>query len=336
MRIVVNPVKGDPYLVEVDDDGNISDLKHSIYITNGFQPSSMNIVFRGKILGDDTTLKQNKLHDMSKIFLAVQKSSKPPKRIKSAPQRSKFFREENLTHDQISELVDSLKKSNPKEQHLFNDVDTIEDLFKLSKNPEANLARQRSIDQVMDMNEMQVGGFQELVQRYYLIENIIEKSQEATDRLTIGKTVIPDAATKPSTEKLPTPYGLEAKLKFLTTLLDNIPKDHPNRFMLETFSLLIGKSLEFQNANEDDGSGKGKKRIFDPFGEPSFFSPPETNDNDEDYDPFAKGTEEPDFTQIFHTKSPKEPRKKKPVRRLPRKRKNPFSDSSSDDSMGVD
>jgi hypothetical protein len=326
MKIIVAPVNSDPYIVDVDNNGRIADLKRSIYIVNGHAPSLMNIVFRGKILDDETTLIQNKLHDMAKVFLAIKKSKKHIRRTNSAPERSKLFQKDPFTHDQLSDIVETLKKQNPKAQHLFNDADTIEDLFNSTQDPEVNLARQRALDHLMDMDEMQIGGFQSLVHRHNLIENILEQSQESLDRLTIGKTVIPKSPQEPSTKKLPTPYGPEAKLKFLMTTLENIPEDHPNRVLIETFIFLFSKTLELDRRGGEEESGDKPK-------------PP---------NPFANGgllfgqeeehlmkPKHPVFNQIFHPRQQKETQKA-PFRRLIPPQKDNFSDSDSDDGMGVD
>ena len=58
----------------------------------------------------------------------------------------------------------------------------------------------------MDKDEMHIGGFRELVRRYNLIEEIIDKNQEQVFNQTKTPTVIPDkpaAPQKPAAEARP-------------------------------------------------------------------------------------------------------------------------------------
>ena len=228
MKIVVVPRKMEPFMVEVDGaESTVSELKEKISNTCGIKTENQTLVVKGKVIEDGPKLQEFKLHNMSKVFLALKKDKNPKK-----PKQQVFNRDEPPIYDimrkasteDISNCIESLKKMLPEYSYMFNDVETVEEILSESKNPDAQLEKQRALDRMMDKNENEPSGFQELVSRYYKIEEILEKNAENAAALFKTKTVIPERPESPSTTRLPSPFGVEAAISSLLRIFQILPE----------------------------------------------------------------------------------------------------------------
>lgn len=330
MRIIVSPVRDESFLVEVQDTGTVSDLKHEIYIMFGYIPQNQTIVYKGKVLDNETQLKTKGIHEMSKVYMTYKK----PKVVKRN-RNSNFAPSLLATHlanvEDLTECIEALKQRNPKASYVFNDAETVSELVQKTLDPEIQLQRQREMDIVLDSQEMHAGGFQELVSRYHLIEEVYENSQLENEKLIKTETVIPQRPAHPSTTKLPTPYGFEAKLSLMMSLLKNMSPDNPNRHLMETLVSICAQSIvantnETEEESDEFGSvGRMSPRMRNHASHVgySFFDQRGFNEDLEQEEP------QPVFPQIFHL--PKNSHN-------PSNRRTPFSnhEPSSDDEFSVE
>lgn len=334
MRIIVSPAKEEPFLVEVEDTGTIADLKHALYVDHGYVPANLSIVFRGIVLEDGITLKSRGINDLSKVFIAY-KRPKKPKRNKAIALPNSFLPASLSTVEDISECLKMLKQKNPKASYVFNDAETVSELVQRNLDPEIQLQRQREVDIILNHQEMHIGGFQEMVNRYRLIEEVYENAQADYEKILKTETVIPPTPAHPSTAQLPTPYGFEAKLHLMEALLKNMDPNNPNRTLIETFIKICSQTKSQKNTREPDeeeeesseySSVSRVRSKFQNHGNHvgfSLFDHHHFDDNIEDKEP------QPVFPQIFHiTKNPSSP-SDRPTR---------FTnhDPSSDDDLGVE
>ena len=249
MRFIISQIKGEQFLVIVPDTADVIRLKEAINNVTRKPLNLITIVYKGKVIDENLQLSAYGLKDMSKVFVAYKHEQNTKK--KNQNYYGSSFTELSVPSECITSTIEHIKQKNPKAMHIINDAETVEDFITRSKEPDVFLARQRALDRIMDKGEMHVGGFQELVQRYYLIEEILEKNEEQLSFIPQAPTVIPDSPKEPSTAELPTPYGFEAKLQTLNAVLQNTPQNHINRAIIEGFVNLFSNLPKSNSLNND-------------------------------------------------------------------------------------
>ena len=303
MKIVVVFRQKDPFIVEVDSlDSDVSELKQKIFVVSGIKPQNQTVVVKGKILEDNHKLKEFNLREMSKVFIAIKKEEKKPRSIPMSNKKEAAFLKMmgSLSSDKLAECIETLKKTNPEYSYLFNDVDTVEELLMESRNPEGHFEKQRSFDRMMDRNESEPGGFQELVSRYYKIEEILEKNElAAQSELYQQETIIPEKPDAPSTTSLPSPFAIENTIssifKFFQLFTDKSEKNGKNglKNLMSVLSLLSmlseyesdqnspkpsSISSPFLKKPKPANNGNNNNPFAQPFGPSSLFSPKAKDD----------------------------------------------------------
>ena len=271
MKIIICPVKSDPFFVEIENvESSIDDLKNKIYLTAGIKPENQILIVKGKILEGNTSIKEHNLKNMSRVYISIKKDNKKVQKPVSNPKELAILKMLRKTStEDLANCLESMKKMLPEYSYLFNDVDTMEEILSESKNPEAQFEKQRAIDRMMDRNENDPDGFQEMVSRYYKIEEMLDKNSESLSNLLDQQTVIPDKPKAPSTTKLPTPYGIEAALSSFFVLLKALPErvgsgSKPNQSLFSSLA-----SMASLMAMDNQSQKNEEKDITQPLIEPS-------------------------------------------------------------------
>ena len=267
MKIVVVPRKTDPFMVEVEsDESTVGELKEKISNTCGIKSENQTLVVKGKVLEDTQHLNEFKLHNMSKVFLAIKKdknpSKKPRRQVSNFEESPLVEMMRKTSTEDISNCIESMKKMLPEYSYMFNDVETVEEILSESKNPDAHLEKQRAIDRMMDRNESEPSGFQELVSRYYKIEEILEKNTENAAALFKQKTVIPEKPDAPSTTRLPSTFGLEAAISSLLRMFRILPDRNDSDTDSEPLGRDLFSSLEQMYSNSSNSESEETPSLF--------------------------------------------------------------------------
>ncbi|OHT09042.1 hypothetical protein TRFO_22209 [Tritrichomonas foetus] len=133
---------------------------------------------------------------------------------------------QNELHSPLMEsLLKKMREKSPKFGHAINDDDTIAENYAAFRDPRLKLELFKTADRTMDMTEMRIGGFRDLVKHHQLVEATIDEAMNsymATVRPSVNaKTVIPEKPSEPCCE--PLNMDLRSDNGIVMTLLMTLP-----------------------------------------------------------------------------------------------------------------
>jgi len=206
MIVVVHEKGGNEFCVKCEENFSVEQLKKQIYIFAGHQIENQRLIRKGKILHNSEILRDLEIKDMSKVYLVARNVKKPKQEPKQGFDLFDTLMKspsDSFTKEILS-LAHKMKEKNPEIQNSINDDDTIEELIQTMKDPSARLERLRSIDRIMNANEMICGGYKDIIHQHYMIEDLYDDmlDDHCFSKPTIP-TVIPEKLDCPSNTQLP-------------------------------------------------------------------------------------------------------------------------------------
>lgn len=307
MKIEVCPTRGSKFMIIVDHTATVKQLKEAIALTVGTNPNNISCVHHGEIMIDENPIKVYHLHNKSKVYISIKSSStKKQKIFIPAPTNEQI--NQSFGGMSVADYLEHLKLKNPKISHLINDEDTVLEIMSTISDPAVNFEKLKMTDRMLDKDEMVAGRLMDFYHNALMVEELYESMLEPANT---KETVIPDKASEPSTEALPTINPYEKKLLILEELISRNPINSNSRKLAEALLDLCRKCYkEKENMVE---------KVFDKETDDSFF--------------FGEAPKSKPFRQVFHTPSGDQTYETTSYRRI---QKPKATDESDDPDLGVD
>lgn len=280
MKIVIKQLRDSPFLIEIIETMTILDVKTTISQINGILPRFQQLILRGNVLDNSTSVESLRLREMGSLYLVAKAPKKPkacglPKLLSQASSNG------------FCSLIDSLRENNPQLAFVFNDRETISENLEAYRSPQTRFELLKSFDRTMNLAEMRVGGFQDIVKHHQYVETTLETLMEQCRPERIIPTVIPKAPKGPSTDPLPNPFFTDSSLDslFIFSSLDSNTNElqiDQTKSALAILGLIFANKKEFMEQSDDEKEKDPPERaestpyvqIFHDEGNTKVFPPP--------------------------------------------------------------
>lgn len=211
MKLVVWCKRDSPFLVDVTERMTVFEIKKVIARVINVLPSFQQLVHRGRVLQDDNRVTQLELSDMGTIYLVV-------KRLRLfCEQRSEergIGRAQMVMSGGISAIpglgrvIEAMKSRSPQFAHALRDENALGANIAAYYNPATRGELLKSVDRTLNMVESRYRGFREIVAHHRTVDAVVTSLEEGSG-LSGPETVMPEKATKPSTDPLPLEESLD-------------------------------------------------------------------------------------------------------------------------------
>lgn len=248
ISIFIKTTKGDLCDVSINQLATISQLKDEIINEAKLELSNqaqIHLIFRGKQLADDRTLKSYGIEEGSNIymFFKLEKSPEAVQKTKSktqAPMNGMMAMFQSPIGQSMMKIIEdnpqiyidmitsnpaykNLAEQNPQLQHVLNDPELLSEQMKMMTNPENMGQTARTIDRMLDTVESMPGGFQALTKHYNELQDpLMEGLVNQMKIPQANKTNIPETPLlEPSSEPLPMSQSNNSQIPFMPFLGNN-------------------------------------------------------------------------------------------------------------------
>ena len=290
MELFIKQLHSTPFLITVDTNSTISDVKAEISLILRTDSNLLHLIFKGRLLNDYDTLSglglrsrdslylhsKSDKQDKKSVFYEYNNFSNPHKKAKSR-KMLKITTSEIVENPFFQKMMNSIRdKLAPHYRHAFSDEESMVEKYLACIDPELRYEWMKAADRTANITESRVSGFKYMVQHYKAVNSLFDDytqslSNDNANHNSLGidlilanngpikgslsksgKTIIPDKPAIPSDRPLRLDFYNDEILAFAECVSIENSSISPD-LSLKIFKLLSNiQKYNEKDKNDDD------------------------------------------------------------------------------------